>query len=193
MRILLTATALTLLSFSAIAQQPPAPRNAPSTGTVVGEEIGRILFNVVERKAIEEFYGHIPSGLGGEVIKEVISTATTGQYSSTQQDDDNDDGRKGKKHKKNKGKNKGKNRGKNKKMPKGLAKRKSLPPGLQKQLDRNGSLPPGLAKRNLPTDLSRDLPPARQGTERVIAGNDVVLIHQATGVVLDILKNIVTK
>ena len=78
-------------------------------------------------------------------------------------------------------------------MPPGLVKRKTLPPGLQKQLDKNGTLPPGLAKRELPSELERQLPPAREGTERVVAGNDVVLIHQATGVVLDILKDIITK
>ena len=38
-------------------------------------------------------------------------------------------------------------------MPPGLAKKKSLPSGLQKQLEKNGTLPPGLAKRELPYDL----------------------------------------
>lgn len=89
-----------------------------------------------------------------------------------------------------KAKNRGKN--KNKKMPPGVAKRDSLPPGLQKRLEKHGALPPGLAKRGLPADLEHQLPPARQGTERVIAGNDVVLIETATGMVLDILRDVVS-
>src|SRR5215831_5359969 len=32
-------------------------------------------------------------------------------------------------------------------LPPGLAKKESLPPGLQKQLVRNGQLPPGLEKK----------------------------------------------
>ncbi len=101
--------------------------------------------------------------------------------------------KKDKKSKKDKGKkDKGKGKNKNKKMPAGLAKRKSLPPGLQKQLDKNGRLPPGLAKRDLPGDLNTQLPPEQTGTERVIAGNDVVLVDQATGIILDVLRDVVT-
>ena len=96
--------------------------------------------------------------------------------------------------KKAKGQSKGKGRGKgNKGLPPGLAKRKSLPPGLQKQLERNGKLPPGLQTRQLPDELWAKLPPAQPGTERVIADNDVVLLDKATGVVLDILRDVVTK
>src|SRR5919107_2406176 len=32
-------------------------------------------------------------------------------------------------------------------LPPGLAKRESLPPGLQKQLQKNGKLPPGMQKK----------------------------------------------
>ncbi len=80
--------------------------------------------------------------------------------------------------------------GKSKKMPKGLAKRDSLPPGLAMQLEKNGTLPPGLAKRDLPADLARRLPARGDGTERVIVDSDVVLIETATGVVLDILRGV---
>src|SRR5690606_37311777 len=48
-------------------------------------------------------------------------------------------------HEHGKGKKKG-----NKSLPPGLAKRDELPPGLAKQLARNGHLPPGLERRNLP-------------------------------------------
>ena len=165
MRFILAFILLIFASSPVFAQKsPPSAGNRGSSGSQAVDQIGRILFDVAERKAIEAFYGHLPSAEAKDVI----------QKSS-------------KRNKKKKG------RGKNKKMPDGLAKRKSLPPGLQKQLDRNGTLPPGLAKRNLPNGLTSMLPPSHEGTARHIVGNDVVLIHQATGVVLDILKNIVTK
>lgn len=74
-----------------------------------------------------------------------------------------------------------------KKMPPGLAKRDELPPGLARQVERNGHLPPGLAKRDLPDDLKKRLPPAGKGVKRVIAGDDIVLIEEATDIVLDVI------
>lgn len=97
-----------------------------------------------------------------------------------------DDG--GKKHKK---KGKGKGKGKNKGMPPGLAKRDKLPPGLQKQLERNGTLPPGLAKRDLPSNLTSQLPPVEDSLERVITDTSILLVDKATGVIKDIIKDIV--
>ena len=46
-------------------------------------------------------------------------------------------------------------------LPSGLAKKDRLPPGLEKQLVRNGTLPPGLQKRlyPAPAELERCLPP----------------------------------
>ncbi|MGC2854809.1 hypothetical protein ACM64Y_04985 [Novispirillum sp. DQ9] len=72
-------------------------------------------------------------------------------------------------------------------LPPGLAKRDTLPPGLEKQLERNGRLPPGLEGRALPDDLERRLP-RRDGTRRVVVGDDVVLIEEGTRVILDILR-----
>ena len=167
MRFILVFILLVFASAPVFAQKsPPSASNRGSSGSQAVDQIGRILFDVAERKAIEAFYGHLPASEAKEVIQ---------------------------KSKKRGKKKKGKGKGKNKKMPAGLAKRKSLPPGLQKQLDRNGTLPPGLAKRDLPNGLTSMLPPSHDGTARQIVGNDVVLIHLATGVVLDILKNIVTK
>ncbi len=80
-------------------------------------------------------------------------------------------------------------KGKNKGLPPGLAKRDQLPPGLQKHLDERGALPPGLAKRDLPTDLRSALP-WRIDEEFLIIDDDVVLIERATGVVLDVLENV---
>ena len=88
-------------------------------------------------------------------------------------------------------KDKSAKQGKSGEMPPGLAKRDSLPPGLQKHLERDGKLPPGLEKRNLPPDLEGKLR-KRKGQDRVIVGNDVVLIERATGLVLDILIDVLT-
>ena len=187
MPILLPALVMVLLSFQTLAQQSPPPPAAHNSGTLVTDQIGQILFDAAERKAIETFYGHLPSGTGGEIIKEVIKSATSTGTQATENTTDEDKESRTKSKKQKNG-----NKGKNKQMPPGLAKRDRLPPGLQKQLEKNGTLPPGLAKRDLPAELESQLPPAQDGTERVIAGNDVVLIHQATGVVLDILKDIIT-
>lgn len=75
-------------------------------------------------------------------------------------------------------------------LPPGLAKRDELPPGLEKQYQRNGKLPPGLQKRQLPSDLVLILPRRHSDYQRVIVGNDVLLIAIATGVILDILEGV---
>ncbi len=93
---------------------------------------------------------------------------------------------------KDKGKDKpDKDKGKAQEMPPGLAKRDQLPPGLQRHLEKYGTLPPGLEKRRLPGDLASLLPRARPGIERVIVGDDVFLIQKATGLVLDILLDVI--
>lgn len=62
-----------------------------------------------------------------------------------------------------------------------------MPPGLAKR----ATLPPGLARRDLPADLTSRLPFPWPGTERVIVDNDVLLIQQATGLILDILEDVI--
>ena len=74
--------------------------------------------------------------------------------------------------------------------PPGLAKRDSLPPGLERQLQRNGRLPPGLEKKRFPTELRIQLPPPPRGTERLIIGNDAVLVDISTNVILDIIRDV---
>jgi Ni/Co efflux regulator RcnB len=88
-------------------------------------------------------------------------------------------------------KDKKKSKGKkdHKGLPPGLAKRETLPPGLAQQLQRNGRLPPGLDKRDLPDDLRAMLPKRLPGHRRVIVDNDVLLIEEATGLILDILED----
>jgi hypothetical protein len=62
-------------------------------------------------------------------------------------------------------------------LPPGLAKRDRLPPGLQKQLQRNGHLPPGLEKKMQPLPRSCEVRLPRLPSEytRVIVGNYVIL------------------
>ena len=115
--------------------------------------------------AIEKVF----SDLERRVIREVLGAA------GVDEDDDND----GRQAKAPKG------------APPGLAKRDRLPPGLERQLQRNGRLPPGLEKRQFPPELRARLPLPLQGTERVIVGNDAVLIDKATNVILDIIHDVV--
>jgi hypothetical protein len=79
---------------------------------------------------------------------------------------------------------------KRKGMPPGLAKKKKLPHGLQKQLKKNGKLPPGLAKRNLPRELEDRLSQIPRGYVRLKVGMDIVLMNEETEVIVDILYDI---
>jgi hypothetical protein len=65
-------------------------------------------------------------------------------------------------------------------LPPGLAKRDRLPPGLEKQLQRNGTLPPGLQKRvqPLPHSCEVRLPRLPRDWERVILGGRVILLDE---------------
>lgn len=75
-------------------------------------------------------------------------------------------------------------------LPPGLAKRKSLPPGLQKQLRKTGQLPPGLEKHRMPSDLEAKLPKYFGPYERAIVGNDLVMLDPKTGKILDVMPEI---
>lgn len=66
---------------------------------------------------------------------------------------------------------------------------KPLPPGIAKNLQRGKPLPPGIAKRYLPSGLAGQLP-VRDGYERLIVGNDALLVQAATGIIVDILSNL---
>ncbi|WP_025899889.1 hypothetical protein [Sneathiella glossodoripedis] len=87
-------------------------------------------------------------------------------------------------------KNNSKNKGN---LPPGLAKKNELPPGLAKQLQIKGSLPPRLAKRQLPDKLHQRLPKRSPIFERVIVGNDILLIEKGTEIILDILRGVANK
>jgi len=66
-------------------------------------------------------------------------------------------------------------------LPPGLAKRDRLPPGLERQLERNGTLPPGLQKRvqPLPDVCLRQLPGVPRGVDVVVYSRRVMLINAA--------------
>jgi hypothetical protein len=68
---------------------------------------------------------------------------------------------------------------------------RGLPPGIAKNLARGKPLPPGIAKQFLPGELEGRLP-RRPGYERLIVGDSVYLIEQATGLILDILEGVLT-
>lgn len=71
--------------------------------------------------------------------------------------------------------------------------RDRLPPGIEKNLARGKPLPPGIAKQALPHDLVRQLPPARDGFERVVVSGKVLLVEIATQVIHDILSDAILK
>ncbi|MDH0096325.1 RcnB family protein [Ectopseudomonas hydrolytica] len=64
----------------------------------------------------------------------------------------------------------------------------SLPPGIAKNLARGKPLPPGIAK-NFDSRLSARLP-YYEGYEWKQIGRDVVLVAIATGIVYEILRNV---
>jgi hypothetical protein len=78
-------------------------------------------------------------------------------------------------------------------LPPGLAKREELPPGLQRQLQRNGTLPPGLQKRiqPLPANLEKQLPKPPDGVKRVVVAGNVILLEERTSKILDIMNDVV--
>ena len=73
-------------------------------------------------------------------------------------------------------------------LPPGLANRESLPPGLQKQLAKNGQLPRGLEKRmtSFPAELNNRLSPLQSGLGRIFIHGRAVIFNRETRVILDV-------
>ncbi len=66
----------------------------------------------------------------------------------------------------------------------------ALPPGIRKKLARGKPLPPGIAKKVAPGDLASMIAvPA--GYQVVEVGLDVLLVEVATGIIHDILMDVV--
>ena len=66
----------------------------------------------------------------------------------------------------------------------------TLPPGIQRQLERGRSLPPGIAKKiTLPYRLNNHLD-LDENVRIVVAGPDVVVIDPVTDLIVDVLRDI---
>jgi hypothetical protein len=70
-------------------------------------------------------------------------------------------------------------------LPPGLARRDRLPPGLERQLQRNGTLPPGLQKRvrPLPDVCAARLPRLPRAWSRVVLSGRIILLDPRQRVV----------
>jgi hypothetical protein len=142
-----------------------ASSNATVADSTVAGQIAKesmeIAFTETERALIRKYFGHSGGGYQGQESK------------------------RGGEKKGNKGKKADKG------AASGLAGGGSLPPGLQRQLDKNGALPPGLQKKALPPGLQSRLPPVPRGYERVIVDTNVLLVEAATGIVRDVITDVV--
>jgi len=78
-------------------------------------------------------------------------------------------------------------------LPPGLAKRETLPPGLEKQLQRKGKLPPGLEKKlqPMPPALEKQLVVLPTCYRRVVIGDNVIVMNVDTSIVYDIVRSVI--
>jgi hypothetical protein len=78
-------------------------------------------------------------------------------------------------------------------LPPGLAKRQSLPPGLQKQLRERGTLPPGLQKQltPVPPALGGRLPGVPAYYSRYFAGRDMVVVDTRSNRIVSIIRDVI--
>lgn len=136
----------------------------PAVGDIikdVAKKAADAAFSEAERQVIEKYY-------------KVTAPTRDRTYRSADDDDYGGDRRKNEHKKKDK--------------EKGYSKKKDLPKGIRKKLERGGTLPPGIAKRYLPGDLERQLPPAPSGYERIETDGQVLLRNITTGVIADIVN-----
>ena len=78
-------------------------------------------------------------------------------------------------------------------LPHGLEKRGGkLPPGLYRQLKRNGTLPRGLQERidPFPQALNHQLPPLATGYTRGLIGGSAIVINRRTRAIVDVIHNL---
>jgi len=78
-------------------------------------------------------------------------------------------------------------------LPPGLAKRQSLPPGLQKQLQERGTLPPGLQKRLVPVSprLVGRLPPLPPYYVRYFLNRDLIVVDTRSNRIARIIAEVI--
>ncbi len=82
-------------------------------------------------------------------------------------------------------------RGHESQQPRSGKGRKSLPPGITKNLRRGKPMPAGIAKQILPAGLIDLLPRVPRGFERVVLDGRVLLVEIATQVIHDVLEDAV--
>ncbi|MFT6579592.1 MAG: hypothetical protein ACKVKG_05455 [Alphaproteobacteria bacterium] len=145
-------------------------------------DVSQVVFTEIEKRAIKRFYESIG-------LRNPENSGRVGQGQHSSQKSEKRKSRKHWKHKSGKKKKFKHGKGKSKQTPPGLARRNQLPAGLAKRK----ALPPGLAKRRLPSNLESQLAPLPIGVERVLVGDDVVLIQKGTNLLLDVLENILNK
>ncbi len=77
-------------------------------------------------------------------------------------------------------------------LPPGLAKRGTLPPGLQRQLVVGGHLPPGLERRlyPVPDDLVVILPRLPYYQRRFFLGADLLIVDTRRNVIVNIVADV---
>ncbi len=77
-------------------------------------------------------------------------------------------------------------------LPPGLAKRRTLPPGLRRQLVVGGHLPPGLEKRlyAVPGDLAVILPDLPYYQRRFFLGVDLLVVDTRRDVVVRVVADV---
>ena len=130
-----------------------------------------------------------------DIVADVLKTVVNSTDESEEDDEASD-------KKKNKGKNKKKNKNKDKSnkgrgnglppgLEKQLAKNGTLPQGLQRKLEESGALPPGLQASALPPELEAHLTKLPKGQKRVVVDNDLLIIEEVTGQVLEAIPNII--
>ena len=66
----------------------------------------------------------------------------------------------------------------------------ALPPGIRRNLERGKALPPGIAKRSPPQNLQSTLT-VPDAFEIIEVGLDVLLVEVATGIIHDVLMDII--
>ena len=78
-------------------------------------------------------------------------------------------------------------------LPPGLAKRETLPAGLERQLQQRGTLPPGLQSKiqPFPVELERQLTALPTGYRRVVIAGNLILMNPTTGLIYDIIRNVI--
>jgi len=85
---------------------------------------------------------------------------------------------------------KGKGKDKSKANGKAADGAKPAAQAAQRNLDRGEVLPPDLPRRALPKALDSQLGKPARGTQRVIVGDDVMLIERKTGKILDVMAGV---